>query len=425
MFITTGEFMKTVQKVFLGIAALGLLAAAGCKPYDYTMQRSRIFLMGRLLVGQTCDVRVIWRKAPNDEVPVTVTADLSEIGGPAEQELAPDDNNTGVWRWKGQVTPDASGERIVTITSVDSREQTKTVRKGFPVFSDEKAVAIGAGDSHRLAVKADGTVLAWGCEDLFGDNLGQCDAPSTITEAVAVTGGGYHSVALKAEGIVTAWGKYYKAQPDNDSVITPIEVPEGLSDVVAIAASGGCNLALKADGRVVAWGGRPSGYGECDVPEDLTDVIAISAGAYSRFALKPDGAVVSWGSEITINIRNAIAVSTGSGECAVAVDEYGTASVYGEDYCVNIPLRAGGGFKALAYSDSGLGLRYDGTVVSWSYIDWMIDHFYVNKGPRNVLAIALSPYLAFRLALAEDGTVTDWYDDWFGHTENPVPVELQ
>ena len=116
--------MKTFQKLLLAIAALGLLAA-GCKQpydrnYDYTMQRSRIFLMGRLLVGQTCDVRVIWRNAPDNETPVTVTADLSQIGGEAEQELTPDDNNNGIWRWTGQVTPDVSGERIVAITSVDS-----------------------------------------------------------------------------------------------------------------------------------------------------------------------------------------------------------------------------------------------------------------------------------------------------------------
>ena len=67
--------MKTVQKLCIGVAVLGLLVAAGCeKPYDYTMQRTRIFLMGRLLVGQTCDVRVIWRQAPEDPAPVTVTA---------------------------------------------------------------------------------------------------------------------------------------------------------------------------------------------------------------------------------------------------------------------------------------------------------------------------------------------------------------
>jgi len=67
--------MKPFQKAVLILAALGLLAAAGCeKPYEYTMQRTRIFLMGRLLVGQTCDVRVIWRQAPEDPAPVTVTA---------------------------------------------------------------------------------------------------------------------------------------------------------------------------------------------------------------------------------------------------------------------------------------------------------------------------------------------------------------
>ena len=77
-----GGFYEIISKSITCPCGAGAAVAVGCKqPVDLSMQRNRIFLLGRLLVGQTCDVRLIWRKAPDDPVPVTVTADLSEIGG--------------------------------------------------------------------------------------------------------------------------------------------------------------------------------------------------------------------------------------------------------------------------------------------------------------------------------------------------------
>jgi hypothetical protein len=418
--------MKRTQKIVITVAALGLLAAAGCeKPYDYTMQRTRIFLMGRLLVGKTCDVRVIWRKAPDDPQPATVTADLREIGGPAEQELVPDDNSTGIWRWMGQVTPVSSGEKAIIVTASDSEGRKKQESKGIPVFAAGKAVAIAAGYHHRLAVMDDGTLTAWGCEELHpADNLGQCDVPSEVAGAVAAVGGWGHSMVLFADGTVAAWGQYYSTESDNDSVITPMEVPEGIADIVAIAASHGHNLALKADGTVVAWGDND--YGQCDVPPDLTDVIAVSTGYDTSYAVRGDGAVVSWGVKDAVDETiKAIAVSPGF--CVLVLNESGHASLYrsASDDCFDVPVRANRGFKAIAaYGEAasgGMGLQKDGTVVSWVNKNSNVTYSYVNVGPENVLAIAAGGYNDFRLAVAEDGTVTDWIDDWYGHQNNAVP----
>ena len=403
--------MKTVQKICMVVLALGLLAAVGCKqPYDLSMQRNRIFVMGRLLVGKTCDVRVIWRKAPDDSAPVTVTADLTEIGGSAEQALAATDN--GTWRWAGQVSPDTSGERLITITTVDDQEQQKEISKGFPVFNTDKAVAIAAGETICFAVKADGTIMAWMAEYLR-------DVPSAITNAVAVTGGFF---ALIADGTVASWG-----YTDNGTVMTK-EVPEGLSDVVAISASD-CYLALKADGKVVAWGGTFDGV--CDVPAGLTDVIAISAGWGNRyFALKADGALVSWGQVATSETTTAVAVSANwTEDCPLVLNKDGKASYgVGDSNCVDIPVRANRGFRAIAagLGFSGVGLKNDGTVVSWFFEGPLyIDYFFVNVGLKNILAIASGQNWNFRLALAEDGTVTSWVDDWDGFHDTFVPDGLK
>jgi alpha-tubulin suppressor-like RCC1 family protein len=66
-----------------------------------------------------------------------------------------------------------------------------------------------------------------------------------LTGVVAIAAGGAHSLALKSDGTVVAWGSNFSGQ---------MRVPSGLSGVVAIAAGDAHSLALKSDGTVVAWG---------------------------------------------------------------------------------------------------------------------------------------------------------------------------
>jgi hypothetical protein len=82
----------------------------------------------------------------------------------------------------------------------------------------------------------------------------------------AVAAGSSHSLALKSNGTVVAWGR----------TSGETAVPAGLTGVTAIAAGSFHSLALKSNGAVVAWGG--SREGETDVPAGLTDVTAIAAG---------------------------------------------------------------------------------------------------------------------------------------------------
>ena len=50
-----------------------------------------------------------------------------------------------------------------------------------------------------MALKADGTVVAW------GDNgEGQADVPAGLTDVIAIAAGLSHSVALKSDGTVVA-----------------------------------------------------------------------------------------------------------------------------------------------------------------------------------------------------------------------------
>ncbi|MGD0061684.1 MAG: carboxypeptidase regulatory-like domain-containing protein, partial [Verrucomicrobiia bacterium] len=122
----------------------------------------------------------------------------------------------------------------------------------------------------------------------------------------------YQSLALKSDGTVVAWGVVW-----NGSAYVTETVPTGLSSVVAIAAGGDHSLALKSDGTVVAWG--YNNYGQCTVPTGLSGVVAIAAGEYHSLALKSDGTVVAWG-------------YNGYGQCTVPVGLSGVVAIAAGDY---------------------------------------------------------------------------------------------
>jgi hypothetical protein len=64
--------------------------------------------------------------------------------------------------------------------------------------------AIAAGTAHSLALKQDGSVIAWGCGSPY--DLGQCTVPAAAESGVtAIAAGNYSSFALK-DGHIIAWG---------------------------------------------------------------------------------------------------------------------------------------------------------------------------------------------------------------------------
>src|SRR5215204_193267 len=110
----------------------------------------------------------------------------------------------------------------------------------FPANGPTNIVAISTAMDHSLALKADGTVFAW------GNNMNrQCEVPAGLTGVTKIAAGEFFSVALKTNGSVVIWGANDYFQRD---------VPAGLSGVKDISAGHGHIVALKNDGTVVAWG---------------------------------------------------------------------------------------------------------------------------------------------------------------------------
>jgi len=229
---------------------------------------------------------------------------------------------------------------------------------GFYVFgtptNQSDWLAVAAGESHSLALKSDGTVIAWG-----DDYYGQCEVPTNLTGVAAIAAGNTHSLALLTNGTVVGWGDDYNGQSSP---------PTNLTSVISIAAGVQHSLALKQDGTVASWG--DNGYGQPVVPSGLSNVIAIAAGAAQSLALRSDGTVIAWNydgqSTVPSNLTSVIAIAAG-GPRGAALKSDGSLVTWGGDFIGGTPPPANvPGAVAVAINlDQGVILKSDGTLVSW------------------------------------------------------------
>jgi alpha-tubulin suppressor-like RCC1 family protein len=89
---------------------------------------------------------------------------------------------------------------------------------------------ISAAGRHALALRANGTVLAWG-DDTFGQlgngivsSNGDSEVPVAVpglSSVTAVAAGEEHSLALLANGTVLAWGDNHEGQLGNGTTVPP------------------------------------------------------------------------------------------------------------------------------------------------------------------------------------------------------------
>ena len=283
------------------------------------------------------------------------------------------------------------------------------------------------------AIKADGSIMAWG-----NSNNGGTNAP-TDSGYTEIYSNRYAFAALKADGSITAWGSAYAGGTGapSDSGYTKI-----YSNAVAFAA-------LKADGSITAWGdsysggtGAPSGsgytkiysnrrafavlthdgsimvwgsskYGATNAPTDK-GYIKIYSNATAFAALKADGSITAWGSPYF----------GGTG----APTDSGYTKIYSNAYAF-AALKANGSIKAWGDSNSGganaltdkgyikiysnatafAALKADGSIKVWGSPDSGGANAPTDKGYIKIYSTAYS-----FAALKADGSITVWGDSFTG-----------
>ena len=304
-----------------------------------------------------------------------------------------------------------------------------------------KAVAVGPGASHCLAVFADGSVWGWGKNTKL--QLGLDSLPNVGNDPVeirnldrvtSVAAGASHSLALRNDGTVRAWGTNESGQlgigPNPFLFGDPVQVLN-LTDVTAIAAGESHSLALRNDGTVWGWGdnvygqvgdGLPSAVSiktPVQVP-GLSGVTAIAAGRFHSLALRSNGTVWGWGYNQFGQVGNGTAVSPVPLPAMV-------------ENLTSVTRIAGGGHFSLA-------LREDGTIWSWGengagQLGIGSAGAVPSTRPVRVInltgMVALSAGLSHGLAVKDDGTAWSWGSNASGElgtgaktsfNATPVPV---
>ncbi|NBQ56687.1 MAG: hypothetical protein EBU36_08655, partial [Verrucomicrobia bacterium] len=136
-----------------------------------------------------------------------------------------------------------------------------------------------------LALRADGTVVAWGNND-----AGQTEVPAGLDRVVGISAGLYHNVALRADGTVRTWGLVY----NGTGYDLATKALPALSKVTQVVAGSGFSAALLSNGTVQVWGKilSESSYVDASTKmSGLTGVTELVAGAHHLVALLSNGTV--------------------------------------------------------------------------------------------------------------------------------------
>ncbi len=252
------------------------------------------------------------------------------------------------------------------------------------VVSNSAGVAYGA--RQRFTLEAN-LKLAWGTTN---------DIRYTMAPRYAVAGaacGESSALALKLDGTVLAWGSSSAGYQTN--------LPPGLAGVVALSVGQFHDLALRAGGAVMAWGLNTSG--RTNVPVTLSNAVAAACGANHSVALRENGTAIAWGANasgqtnVPATLSNAVAVAAGVSHSAALLAN-GTVRVWGGSTYTNVPAHWTNIVSIACNSNATLALRADGTVTSWPVVSIPADF-------TNVLQLVAYPNGTNFAAVRMDGTI--------------------
>jgi alpha-tubulin suppressor-like RCC1 family protein len=254
------------------------------------------------------------------------------------------------------------------------------IKVGMP--TGVKATAIAAGWYQSLALVSTGSVYAWGDNgngelgigtvDTTRDTPVKVSLPAGVT-ATAIAGGAFQSLALASNGSVYAWG-YNNLGQLGDGTTTTSDIPVKVSlpsGVTATAIAGGYahGLAVTSTGSILAWGWNASGQlgngttTNSDIPVKVTlpaGVVAtgVAGGSAHSLAVTSAGAVYAWGRNVEGELGNST-TTTSDTPVKTALPRGVTAADVGAGWYHSLALASTGSIYAWGWN--GHGQLGDGT----------------------------------------------------------------
>ena len=290
------KMIKAHQKAlrFKGILSTGGEYFVGLKT-DGTVNVEGTNNFGAHQVGHFEDVvalaaedrHCVGLRADGTVVATTYTGDPKEYAGRCDVDLWQDIAAISTF-WSGAFGITKTGRVLVAGTPI-YHDEDKIIYEGVRTWTN--IVDVAAGMSHAIGLRSDGLVvadIAYRHDKQMMTNRvisqspkdRKCCQVGTWTNIIAIAAGYSHSVGLRADGTVVAVGDAYE---DCTNV-------SGWTDIVDISAHDGYTAGLKSNGTVVVTSSRFS------AARKWTNVVAIKAGNV-LVGLKSDGSVVTAGRE--------------------------------------------------------------------------------------------------------------------------------
>lgn len=197
-------------------------------------------------------------------------------------------------------------------------------------------VSVVTRQTFMVALAKDGTLETWGsnsagqlgyttpsdCGSAGNSPCGRLPAAVPgVNDVVAIAAGTEHVLALRSDGTVLAWGSNSHGQLGDPSLaggarMAPTAIPN-LTDVVSIAAGSAHSVAITRDGGVFVFGNNQYGQlatGAVDTaahptPTRIANVDGLTAASanYTVYVATKSGAVAAWGQNQNGQVGGALA----------------------------------------------------------------------------------------------------------------------
>ncbi len=271
--------------------------------------------------------------------------------------------------------------------------------------------SLALGVTHRLALLADGRLLAWG-ENSDGQlGIGQSPNDNRLwpVEVMAgtfssVAAGHGWSAAIGTDGRLWTWGSNYQSSLGDGGRITQARPVVIGSDYVQLRAEERSGLALRRDGSLWTWGGRVASHDRATGHETYVTAPWTLGSGFAQIELGP---------------RGELQALTREGELWTWRGSNGVPGPGDE------PSKLGGGFTRLAGHHMQAAYKADGSLWAWGEsLAAMVDTGGESKRPpqwvgRGIVQVVYAPD-GVVAALKDDGSL--WLTKSRGRVTQLEPV---